>query len=260
LFDLDRQVQNDAMLAVGEVLSTRLQVDASARASDLALRSLSGERQRYNVGEGSLLDTLLIEEQLSTARQQEVLARVSFINAVANLRFQSGTILTADSGHTPSQVQFYPTAFRSIPNWSTIPFPQPGPGIPSLATLDKPRPLFQRWSQDRSAVRDYKDAIKPSVYYQSMQDIKGREGAVANATATLQSTTPIAPRGPVTVISTTEPAPSRVVVRSEPQPTTKVITTESKVKVVPAEAPPATEATPRSSGRPRGLLNKIFNN
>jgi outer membrane protein len=257
LFDIDRQVQNDAILAVGEVLSTKAQVGASVRSSDLAFRSLSSERQRYNVGEGSLLDTLLIEEQLSTARQQEVLARVSFINAIANLRFQSGTILTPDSGHTPNQVAFSPEAFRSIPNWSAIPFPQPGPGIASLATADKPRPLLNRFFPDRSAVRDYKDSIKPGVYYQSMQDIKGRDGALVNATAPTRHEPP-ARQAPVTVISTVEPAPSHVIVQSEPPPTRVTTSTSRQAKVVPVESAPAsTSAAPRSSGKPKGWLDRL---
>jgi hypothetical protein len=263
LFDIDRQVQNNATLAAGEVLSTHAQVAASHNASNLAFRSLSAERSRYNVGEGSLLDTLLIEEQLSTARQQEVLSRVSFINAIANLRFQSGTILTPDSGHTPSSVAFAPNAFRSIPDWSSILLPDPAPGAQELdSTIERPRPLFEKWFADRAEVRDHKQAIKPVSYYQSIQDAKQRQAMAAAA------------KYPPPVIVSSAKVESPPKVSTTTSSTTKVSTTTTTVVTAPPTKPGKTVVVSPAPGtgaavaeppvanpppaRPKGLLQKLF--
>ena len=243
LFDRDRDVQNKAMLAAAEVLSTKARMAAADRASELAFRSLTAERTRYNVGEGSLLDTLLIEEQLSNARQQSVLAKVGFANALANLRFQTGTILTPESGHTPTNVSFKTAAFKSVPNFESIPFPDQAPGLDTLSYGVKPAPLLTKLFGSNPELRDHNRAIKPTTYYQSMEDLKKAGGPVLDTSGSHPVVYSAGPSSqPAKVASKTAPSPQSV----------------SATPAAPVVAPTPQSSAPNAPQAPKGLLDRIF--
>jgi outer membrane protein TolC len=92
-----RALENNVIVSVRnarrDLESTRLQIDAAARATSLAEEQLVAERERLRADKSTTFEVLRLEEDLTQARLSELRALVEFRVAVAAYDFQTGRIL-----------------------------------------------------------------------------------------------------------------------------------------------------------------------
>ena len=230
--DLERNITNNVLRSAAEIRMTKAQLAATREAARLNRDVLSAERQRYTDGEGSLLDTLQIEEQYTNALVSIIAVKLQFISAVSVLRFETGTLLDPLSGSTPSTVTFNASALSSVPHFDGMAIP---PQLPSLAddAIKRPLPLLAKLrNSSRSEVKVHELAIKPSMKYKALTD----------APPAPSHKTPVAvqSRNSVSVINAPESRPV-------PEPAKP---TES--------APPAVNVGTAPAGKPKPLLKRLF--
>ena len=60
------------------------------------LAALDGEREKYRLGAGQLVDVLTMEDRLTVAQQTLVSAELGYAQALTQLRFATGSIVAPD--------------------------------------------------------------------------------------------------------------------------------------------------------------------
>jgi outer membrane protein TolC len=91
-----QNIMASVVTAVGGVRNAALQLQ-SAREAEVASRAaLEGEREKYRLGVGKLVDVLTIEDRLTVAEQSRVSAELSYALAITQLRFATGSIVAPD--------------------------------------------------------------------------------------------------------------------------------------------------------------------
>jgi outer membrane protein len=94
--DTARQLASNVVTAATGLNSSVLQLEKAAEASASFGRALDGEREKLRFGAASVLDILQTEDRYVTARLDEISARVTYAEAIANFRFATGTYLAPD--------------------------------------------------------------------------------------------------------------------------------------------------------------------
>jgi outer membrane protein len=94
--DLLRRVTAEITKAVADVRISADRLGATQEAVGLYQRALEGEREKFRLGRNSLVDILTIEDRLTSALSNQVLAQLSFANALVELRLATGTIVSPD--------------------------------------------------------------------------------------------------------------------------------------------------------------------
>ena len=112
-------IMASVVTAVGGVRSAALQLRSAKEAVAASQAALDGEREKYRLGVGQLVDVLTMEDRLTIAQQGEVTAELSYALALTQLRFATGTIVEPDK--TVQSVER--EVFFSVP----APTPQPRP-------------------------------------------------------------------------------------------------------------------------------------
>jgi outer membrane protein TolC len=110
--DLERNIMAGVASALQAVRNAARQV-GEAHASVTAFQAaLDGEREKFRLGMGSVIDVLTMEDRLTTALRNEVSANLAYALALAQLRAATGTIVS------PSQVvqTVEPNLFYSPPS------------------------------------------------------------------------------------------------------------------------------------------------
>lgn len=87
-----------ALVEAAEVVTKLEEVERTYR------QSLADEAERFNRGEGTVLDAVFIQEQLASAQLSLVGARLQWASLLAQLRFETGTIVDPDFGDTMTDV------------------------------------------------------------------------------------------------------------------------------------------------------------
>lgn len=82
--------------AVGGVRNAALQLQRAQEAVAASQAALDGEREKYRLGVGQLVDVLTMEDRLTVAEQSQVSAEVGYALALTQLRFATGTIVAPD--------------------------------------------------------------------------------------------------------------------------------------------------------------------
>ncbi len=168
--DLERLITNNVLQSAAEIRISRNQLAAATNAARYNRDILGAERQRYTDGEGSLLDTLQIEEQYTNALVSIITVKLQFISAVSRLRFESGTLLNPLSGATPTTVSFSAAALTSVPNFDALPTPPPLPTVED-DQRKRPQPLLTKLrGGDGSEKKLRQLAIKPEMKYRALTD------------------------------------------------------------------------------------------
>lgn len=94
-----RSIQSSVTLAVGQ-LRTAWSVLQSAQDADRLYRgSLGSERQKFQLGESTVIDLLTLEDRLDNASTSLVAAQQLYANALVALRFETGTLVEGTSGN-----------------------------------------------------------------------------------------------------------------------------------------------------------------
>ena len=110
--DLFRSIRDNI---VGQVGSLRRQAEAIERAQAavaLSQQTVDSVILRFQMGDQTLIDTILAEEGLTQDRLTVVRLWQEYLSALARLRFETGTLVSfTGNALTPDQVRFDPTTF-----------------------------------------------------------------------------------------------------------------------------------------------------
>lgn len=110
--DLARQIKLGVVQAAGSLQDAVARAQQADAAVGFYQATVQSERQQFQAGEATLIDTVLTQQQEIDARLTQVTARQTLAELIAQLRFQTGTMVV--NGLTP------------LPNLITI--PQAGAG------------------------------------------------------------------------------------------------------------------------------------
>jgi outer membrane protein TolC len=118
--DIQRQVRAAVLTAAEAVRHQAGRVDTAAQAVDSFQAALAGQRERYRLGMGSVVDILTMEDRLTNALINEVQAQLAYALAVNDFRFGTGTILSPNDATQTVDEQVLVT----LPFDSPIPSPR----------------------------------------------------------------------------------------------------------------------------------------
>ena len=124
--DLARVVRINVVRALGSLRDTVAQLVAADEAVRYARQTVDAEIERLRFGEATLIDTLLTEQRLTDARAAQVVARQQYAQLLAQLRFETGT-LVAHEGPDGGQNVVYEADLTSAPNLASLPPLPPDP-------------------------------------------------------------------------------------------------------------------------------------
>jgi outer membrane protein TolC len=110
-----RQVELDIRTSVPAALSATIYAAERWRSASQSVRSfeaaLSGEREKFRLGTGSITDVLLIEDRLTGAANNEISAHLAYALALVRLRAATGSVLPASQ----NSFTLDPEAFYTLP-------------------------------------------------------------------------------------------------------------------------------------------------
>jgi len=89
-------IMASVVTAVGGVRNAALQLQRAREAVASSQAALEGEREKYRLGVGQLVDVLTMEDRLTTAEQNQVTAELGYALALTQLRFATGSIVEPD--------------------------------------------------------------------------------------------------------------------------------------------------------------------
>lgn len=111
LQQVQRQVMADVVDALGGVVHAAQEVSVAQQSVDAYRKALDGEREKYHLGVGSLIDVLTMEDRLTGALQSQVSAAEAYAVALARLRHATGTVVAPTSAVGTVD----PTVFVTLP-------------------------------------------------------------------------------------------------------------------------------------------------
>ena len=89
-------IMASVVTAVGGVRNAALQLQRAREAVAASQAALDGEREKYRLGVGQLVDVLTMEDRLTVSEQSRVNAELGYAQALTQLRFSTGTIVEPD--------------------------------------------------------------------------------------------------------------------------------------------------------------------
>jgi outer membrane protein TolC len=110
--DLTRSIHENIIGTTGAIALTAAAIDHAQAAVTAGDETLAGTMDRFKVGEVTLLDTLITEEQVTADRLEVLRLRQSYVSTLARLRFETGEIVrfvTDDAG--AELMRFDPAGF-----------------------------------------------------------------------------------------------------------------------------------------------------
>jgi outer membrane protein TolC len=100
--DLRRQTRLRTLAGVQSLPEAVSRVKLQQQAVELYQRTVENEIERLKAGESTLIDTLLTEQQQTESRLGLIAARQELAQLIAQLRFESGSLLEGDQVSLPS--------------------------------------------------------------------------------------------------------------------------------------------------------------
>lgn len=100
----EKAIAADVPAALDAVANAALQVEKAAAAVALFERAVINEEKKLRAGSSTLLDLISQRDRLTSARQTQVSAQLSLAIALAELRFQTGTLLP--EGNEPAAARY----------------------------------------------------------------------------------------------------------------------------------------------------------
>lgn len=91
-----RGISQQISVAVQDVRNSILRVRKTSEAVHLSDTSLSGAREKYRVGVGSIVEILQIEDRLNATMADQVQAQLGYALALTEFRFATGTLVPAN--------------------------------------------------------------------------------------------------------------------------------------------------------------------
>jgi outer membrane protein TolC len=91
-----QSIMASVVTAAGGVRNAALQLQRARDAVAASQAALDGEREKYRLGVGQLVDVLTMEDRLTVAEQTQVNAELGYALALTQLRFATGSIVEPD--------------------------------------------------------------------------------------------------------------------------------------------------------------------
>lgn len=96
--NLSRSIVSSVYLDLKTMELSIRRIDAAANAVKSVSTALETEREKFKLGDATVLDAIQTEDRLTAARLSLVAARLSYAQALALLRFETGTIMPGADG------------------------------------------------------------------------------------------------------------------------------------------------------------------
>ncbi len=91
-----QSIMASVVTAAGNARNAALQLRSAQEAVAASQAALDGEREKYRLGAGRLVDVLTMEDRLTVAEQSEVSAELGFALSLTQFRFVTGSIIQPD--------------------------------------------------------------------------------------------------------------------------------------------------------------------
>ena len=113
--DIARSVAAEVANALAGVRNARLRLEKARQSVDAFQAALDGEREKYRLGFGSLVDILTIEDRLTASLAVEVRARLDAAIELARLRRATGTLVAPGAAAPAADALAFMTYPRTEP-------------------------------------------------------------------------------------------------------------------------------------------------
>jgi outer membrane protein TolC len=134
---LSRSIVSSVVVDLSAVQLGREQIDKAVESSNDFEKALETEREKLKLGSSTLINTIETEQNLTNALLQVISAKQQYASAIAQLRFDTGTLMP----HTAQSV-FGREDFLTLPPVTAIavraPVPAPTPAPTPAAKSGKP--------------------------------------------------------------------------------------------------------------------------
>ena len=107
--DTARSIATDVSVALAGVRNAGLRLEKASESVTAFHAALDGEREKYRLGLGSLVDILTIEDRLTTSLAVQVQARLDAAVQLARLRQATGTLVDPNAGAPRADRQAFVT-------------------------------------------------------------------------------------------------------------------------------------------------------
>ncbi len=101
--DLSRTIRSEVMVAINDLKQSAHQLTKSQEAITLYRTAVRNEEQKLQQGLSTIIELLFTEDRLTNALLNMTSAQLNYANAIANVRFQTGTLLTIRGGEISIQ-------------------------------------------------------------------------------------------------------------------------------------------------------------
>jgi len=91
-----QSIMASVVTAIAGVRNAALQLQRARAAVEESQAALEGEREKYRLGVGQIVDVLTVEDRLTAAEQTQVSAQVGYALALTQLRYATGSIVEPD--------------------------------------------------------------------------------------------------------------------------------------------------------------------
>lgn len=96
--DLERVIKANVVLAEGQLREALIQLQRTRESIDLYRQTYDNELEKLRFGSSTIIDTILTEQRLTDAGQSWVSAGLRYAQILAQLRYESGTLITEGAG------------------------------------------------------------------------------------------------------------------------------------------------------------------
>ncbi len=90
---LEREIYSGVIRALENLRTASLTLEESNKAQLLFQKSLELEAQKLQLGQATIIDVINLQERLTQAELELTQAQLQYVNAIVELRFQTGTLL-----------------------------------------------------------------------------------------------------------------------------------------------------------------------
>ena len=111
---IQHEILTEVVTALNGLVHAFQAVEQTTRAVAAAQASLDGQREKYRVGMGSVVDLVTIEDRLNTALSAQVQSQVSFALALSLMRYATATFVEPSSQSL--SLSLYAHVFETIPD------------------------------------------------------------------------------------------------------------------------------------------------
>ncbi len=103
---LERSIESGTQVALSALLNARLELARAQEAVQLARDAVAANAERFRLGASTLFDVILAEDALTQSLLGDVATRGRYANALARLRYETGTLIDAADLPTTDAARF----------------------------------------------------------------------------------------------------------------------------------------------------------